>query len=187
MGKRRIYPVINTGAEYYAMAMLMRRNIQTFKAPERNEGYDLICISPNSILGSGKFVRIQVKSRVQYDSDCSFCVNINRAVLDSAGFDFLILVFQNVAKYGSGKYLGFQKNRGETIREDEKWLPPEMYTFSIDDLRNNQKWSSGKKMRLGKDFLKVADKYRDMNGIEKIACEIGIKSVQDEADYRSKE
>ena len=32
MGKRCNFPILSIGAEYYAMAMLMRRNIMTFKA-----------------------------------------------------------------------------------------------------------------------------------------------------------
>ncbi len=39
-------PVVLTGAEYLVLGHLMRQNILTYKEPEGNEGYDLICIHP---------------------------------------------------------------------------------------------------------------------------------------------
>lgn len=40
-------PVVSAGAEYLVMGNLMRRNILAYKAPQNNEGYDLICIHPD--------------------------------------------------------------------------------------------------------------------------------------------
>lgn len=173
MGKRCNFPILSIGAEYYAMAMLMRRNIMTFKAPERNEGYDLICV--NDGIKDGKVARIQVKSRAHYDSDCSFCVDITENALKENKFDYLILVFQNIVKYDRGKYKGFNEaNKGKTNPEE---LEPEIYTFSVKELKN-QKWISGEKMRLTKDFKKVAFKYSGMVGIEKIAKYLKIAPIQ---------
>ena len=173
MGKRCNFPILSIGAEYYAMAMLMRRNIMTFKAPERNEGYDLICV--NDGIKDGKIARIQVKSRAHYDSDCSFYVDITEKALKENKFDYLILVFQNIAEYGYGKYTGFKsENKKKT---DFKELEPEIYTFSVKDLKN-QKWISGKKMRLTKDFEEVAFKYSGKVGIEKIAKYFKIAPIQ---------
>ena len=40
-------PVVSAGAEFLVMGHLMRRNILAYKAPQNNEGYDLICIHPD--------------------------------------------------------------------------------------------------------------------------------------------
>jgi hypothetical protein len=40
-------PVVAASSEYLVMGHLMRRNILTYKAPQNNEGYDLICIHPD--------------------------------------------------------------------------------------------------------------------------------------------
>jgi len=40
-------PVVSASAEYLVMGNLMPRNILAYKAPPRNEGYDLICIHPD--------------------------------------------------------------------------------------------------------------------------------------------
>jgi hypothetical protein len=174
MGKRCNFPILSIGAEYYAIAMLMRRNIMTFKAPERNEGYDLICV--NDGIKDGKIARIQVKSRAHYDSDCSFCVDITEKALKENKFDYLILVFQNIAEYGYGKYTGFNEaNKGKT---NPKELEPEIYTFSVNDLKN-QKWISGTtKMRLKKSFVDYAYEYSGMKGIEKIAKYLNVAEVK---------
>ena len=42
------FPIISLGAEYLVMGHLMKRNILTDKAPPNNEGYDLLCIHPDS-------------------------------------------------------------------------------------------------------------------------------------------
>lgn len=51
----------------------MRRNVMAYKAPPRNEGYDIVCIHPNArhriLPGQQERVLVQVKSRYQSDSD----------------------------------------------------------------------------------------------------------------------
>ncbi len=54
-------PVVSTGAEYLAMGHLMRRNILTYKAPDGNEGYDLICIHPEPRYTPKAHERTQVR------------------------------------------------------------------------------------------------------------------------------
>jgi hypothetical protein len=79
------FPVISQGAAYLVMGHLMRRNILTYKAPPNNEGYDLICMPPDSRVSGSKF-RIQVKSRLATDCDRGFPVK--GKTLDA--FDYLI-------------------------------------------------------------------------------------------------
>ena len=54
--RSRILPVVSLSAEYLAMGFLLRRNILTYKAPQNNEGYDLICIHPNPKETSKQYV-----------------------------------------------------------------------------------------------------------------------------------
>lgn len=54
-------PVVSTGAEYLVMGYLMRRNILTYKAPDGNEGYDLICIHPEPRYTPKAHERTQVR------------------------------------------------------------------------------------------------------------------------------
>ena len=78
-------PVVSAGAEYLVMGHLMRRNILAYKAPEGNEGYDLICIHPDPRYRPQgdelPQVRIQVKSR--HTTDCDRGLPIKEKVLDA--------------------------------------------------------------------------------------------------------
>lgn len=58
----RRYPVVSLGVEHLIIGHLMRRNVLAYKAPQNNEGYDLICIHPDPRI-SAKQIRVQVKSR----------------------------------------------------------------------------------------------------------------------------
>lgn len=92
-------PVVSAGAEFLVMGQLMRRNILTYRAPQNNEGYDLICIHPNPrhIPKSGELaqVRVQVKSR--YATDCDRGFPVKEASF--AALDFLVVVFLNIGKF----------------------------------------------------------------------------------------
>mgnify|MGYP007084712778 CR=1 FL=1 len=85
---------MHDAAEYLAMGYLLRRNILAYKAPPRNEGYDLICLHPDPRRRT-KVVKVQVKSRYQTDSDRSVFV---RQPAFSA-FDFLMIVLLNIGWY----------------------------------------------------------------------------------------
>ncbi len=54
-------PVVSHGAEFLVQGYLMRRNILTCKAPQNNEGYDLICIDPDPLKVTRQ-IRVQVKA-----------------------------------------------------------------------------------------------------------------------------
>ena len=93
------------------MGYLMRRNILTYKAPPRNEGYDLICIHPDPRHRPGRGeksqVRVQVKSR--YATDSNWAVPVKEKSLDA--FDFLILALLNIGKfYGRNDGLAGESN-----------------------------------------------------------------------------
>jgi len=96
MGKSepRFVPLMHEAAEHLAIGYLMRRNILAYKAPPRNEGYDLICIHPNPRRRT-KMVKVQVKSRYQSDSDRSVFVKESTFL----AFDFLIIVLLNIGWY----------------------------------------------------------------------------------------
>jgi hypothetical protein len=117
-GKTRAlrYPVLEHGAESLVQGYLMRRNILTYQAPRNNEGYDLICISPDS--GSEvKPIRVQVKSRYQTDCDRSIIVSKK----SRRAFDFVVAVFLNVGCF-FGKKTGSDSGKRE----------PEFYTLPVD-------------------------------------------------------
>jgi hypothetical protein len=61
-------PVLTEGAEHLVLGYLMRRNILAYKAPPKNEGYDIICIHPDPKKVT-KQIRVQVKSRYATDSN----------------------------------------------------------------------------------------------------------------------
>lgn len=70
-----------------------------YKAPQNNEGYDLICIHPNPRHHPQEDqmfqVRVQAKSRYATDFDCGF--PHKDSSLDA--FDFLIVVFLNIGDF----------------------------------------------------------------------------------------
>ena len=116
---------------------LIRRNILTYKAPDGNEGYDLICIHPDARYkpktNEQSQIRIQVKSRYQTDCDRGF--PIKEKSLDA--FDFLIIAFMNIGKfYGTSYHVN---PRGEIIDEasedNDELLISTLDLDMIDDVR----------------------------------------------------
>lgn len=159
-------PVVSAGAEYLVMGSLMRRNILTYKAPERNEGYDLICIHPDPSYtpGTGEVaqVRVQVKSR--YATDCDRGFPIQEKSLDA--FDFLVVVFLNIGKF-------YGKHDGSTGRE-----AVEYFTLSNDFIRaHHNTASSWQKVRL-KSLQAEILPFKDEPGFEQIARDLGIPPPQ---------
>jgi hypothetical protein len=155
-------PVVSAGAEYLVMGSLMRRNILTYKAPERNEGYDLICIHPDPRYTPKKHevaqVRVQVKSR--YATDCDRGFPIQEKSLDA--FDYLVVVFLNIGKF-------YGKHDGSMGRE-----AVEYFTLSNDFIRTHHNTaSSWQKVRL-KSLQAEILPFKDEAGFEQIAQDLGI-------------
>lgn len=156
-------PVVSEGAEYLAMGYLMRRNILAYKAPQNNEGYDLICIHPDlrhcPRRGQLAQVRVQVKSR--YATECGRGFPVKEASLSA--FDFLIVVFLNIGRFG-GRHDG---------SDGEREL--EFYTLPNDFVRQHHNpTSTWQKVRLGglKDQI---ERFKGPRGFELIAAKLGVQ------------
>ena len=85
-----------SAAEQLVSAFCLRRNIMTFPAPPRNEGYDLVCVhsDPRKVSNA---IRVQVKSRYQTDSNSFFDFNPKSI----GAFNYLAAVYLNVGFYYS--------------------------------------------------------------------------------------
>lgn len=155
MPKRRQPPVVAHGAEHLVMGYLMRRNILAFKAPPRNEGYDIICVHPNPPQANRRMIRVQVKSRAWDENDRS--VQMTRK--DFRGFDYLVAVFMNIKRSGKKKHRAIA-------------FFPEFYTVSRKWVQNNFR-SYGK---YGKLFFpkRGMEKYQGLKGFEKIAQDLRV-------------
>jgi hypothetical protein len=167
-------PVVSTSAEYIVMGYLMRRNILTYKAPQNNEGYDLICIHPEPRykpkVGEHSQIRVQVKSR--YATDCDRGFPVKDKSLDA--FDFLVVVFLNIGKF-------YGKNDGSSgAKEIEMYVLPNSF---IKEHHNTS--SSWQKVRL-RNLEKEIEKYKNELGIELIAQSLGIKKPFKEHKNNSK-
>jgi len=155
-------PVVSAGAEYLVMGHLMRRNILTYKAPERNEGYDLICIHPDARYKPKRSqlaqVRVQVKSR--YATDCDRGFPLKEKSLDA--FDFLIVAFLNIGKFNG-------KNDGSTGKTEA-----ELFTLSNEFIReHHDATSTWQKVRLRKLAAEI-EPYKNEAGLELIAKKLGV-------------
>jgi hypothetical protein len=93
------FPVISHGAEFLVQGYLMRRNILTYKAPQNNAGYDLICVHPDHP-NKTRPICVQVKSRYATDCDRGFPVKEQTF----KHFDFLIAVFLNSESLSSTRF-----------------------------------------------------------------------------------
>lgn len=145
------FPIISHGAEYLVQGHLMRRNILTYKAPPNNEGYDLICISPNPRRMT-KQIRVQVKSR--YQTDCNRAFPVNEKSLDA--FDYLVIAFLNIGYF-------YHKNppRYQEINS------PEFYTLPSKFIKEHHHKSSTWQM-VHTRGLNI-EKYKNEKGFEQIA------------------
>ena len=155
-------PVISNGAEYLVMGNLMRRNILTYKAPEGNEGYDLICIHPEPrykpTAREKSQVRIQVKSR--YATDCDRGFPIKKKQLDT--FDFLVVCFLNIGKF-------YGKNNGLTGAEQA-----EFYTLSPKFIKKHHDSRYAFEKVMLKSLQKEIKPYKNEEGFELIAKVLGV-------------
>ncbi|MBM4382496.1 MAG: hypothetical protein FJ091_03910 [Deltaproteobacteria bacterium] len=145
------------------MGHLLRRNILTYKAPPGNDGYDLICIHPDS-RRSGRQIRVQVKSRLATDCDRGFPVK--SSTLES--FDYLIAAFMNVGHFSA-------KRRRDSKPQDGS-RAPELITFPVDFIRRHHDTSSSwEKVRTrGIDL----SSFEGEAGIEQIARDLRIPYPQ---------
>lgn len=155
-------PVVSLAAEYLVMGHLLRRNVLTYKAPEGNEGYDLICIHPDPRYkrkrGQVSQVRVQVKSRYQTDCDRGFPVK--ETSLDA--FDFLVIAFLNIGKF-------YGKHDGSTGGE-----APEFYTLPPEFVRQHHDARSSWQKVLLRGLEEEIAPYAGEAGFELIAKALGV-------------
>jgi hypothetical protein len=155
-------PTVSLGAEYLVMGYLMRRNILAYKAPPNNEGYDLICIHPDS-RKSGKQIRVQVKSRFATDCDRGFPVKSK--TLDA--FDYVVVVFLNIGYY-------LHKAKGHATLEGQR--APELYVLPATFVRQHHK-AGGKWEKVATRGLDLSE-FEGFKGIEMIAKNLKIPYPQ---------
>ena len=155
-------PVVSAGAEYLVMGYLMRRNILAYKAPQNNEGYDLICVHPDPRHKPEGVelaqVRVQVKSRYATDSNMGF--PIKEASLDA--FDFLVVAFLNIGKF-YGKHTGMD---GTT--------DPVFYTLPNAFIKKHHSKSTTWQKVLLKKLKDEIEQYKNESGFEQIAQVFGV-------------
>lgn len=148
---------MHVGAEHLTMGLLARRNIATYKAPQGQANFDLLCIHPTG--QHNRHVRVQVKSRYGTQGD-----NVSIRTSSLKKFDFLIVVALNVGDFSTGK-------NGSTGAK-----PPDLYVFPRRVVQRHflaeQGWSptSGRfYYRAHKTAPKEITRYMNANGIELIA------------------
>ncbi len=151
--KPRFLPLMHDAAEFLVMGHLLRRNILTYKAPPRNEGYDLICMHPDP-RRRAKVVRVQVKSRYQTDCDKSVFV---RGPAFSA-FDFLIIVLLNI-----GWYFDRECTRPRIGRQDVEFIT--LPRSAAKRLYNPAKSGMDRVRTMGREL----GRYKNEKGFELIA------------------
>lgn len=150
------FPVLEHGAESLVQGYLMCRNILTYQAPRKNEGYDLICIHPDP-RKKVRPIRVQVKSR--YQTDCDRSIIVPRK--SRGAFDFVVAVFLNVGHF---------YHKGEGPRRGKR--EPEFFTLPaawVEQHRNKR--SSWGKLSLKQDGV---DRFKDAEGFEQIAKKLRI-------------
>ncbi len=149
---------MHDAAEYMAMGQLLRRNILAYKAPPRNEGYDLICIHPDPRRRT-KVVRVQVKSRYQTDSDRSVFLREE----SFSAFDYLIIVLLNI-----GWYYDAEVARPRTGRSDVEFLT--LPRRVAKRLYSKVKSGMNRVRTSGHDL----DRYKNESGFELIAKDLRV-------------
>jgi len=157
-------PVVAASSEYLVMGQLMRRNILTYKAPQNNEGYDLIAIHPDPRhkprRGELSQVRIQVKSR--YATDCNRAFPVHERSLDA--FDFLIVAFLNIGRF----YHGMDGTTGGA--EPEYFTLPRGFVRQHHRISTTNTWQ---KVALKGLEVEIAA-FEGHQGFEMIATALGI-------------
>lgn len=150
-------PVVALGAEHLVMGLLLRRNVLVYKAPENNEGYDLICMHPKP-QDAERVVRVQVKSRYAIDSNRE----VPLAQKSIAAFDYLVAVFMNIGYYYSAK------------KACEPAIAPVLYTLPQAFVKEHhwQPASGGKgKLKLGRLDLSA---FEGDLGLEQVAVQLKV-------------
>jgi hypothetical protein len=150
------FAVLEHGAESLVQGYLMRRNILTYQAPRKNEGYDLICIHPDPRKKVRRVIRVQVKSR--YQTDCDRSVIVPRKSRDA--FDFVVAVFLNVGYFYKTEGLNREEREPEFFTLPAKWVE-----------QHRSKGSSWGKLSLKQGGI---ERFKGDKGFELIADALGI-------------
>ncbi len=149
-------PVVSHSAEYLTIGYLMRRNILAYKAPPRNEGYDIICIHPDP-KKVRRQIRVQVKSRYQTDSDRA--VPVSKETLGT--FDYLVIVFLNIGNFYDRPYAPAGAEA------------PEFYTLPRSFVRRHYHEVKSEFNRVQTAGVRM-DRYKNEAGFDLIARDLGI-------------
>lgn len=109
-----------------------------------------------------KFLKIQVKSSYQIDSDSGFPVKEKTF----GSFDYLIIVFENIGFFYSK--FKWSKNNFESIK------PVEFYTLPSKFIKSNHSKSHSGWEKVMTKKLDI-EKYKNELGFEQIAKDLGVK------------
>ncbi|MBT6602327.1 MAG: hypothetical protein HOB32_11845 [Nitrospina sp.] len=138
MTKKLNTKLFSSGAEFLVLSKLLLAGIETYKAYENQEGYDLLSINAKKNLS----VKIQVKSK-NFRGDSSFYLNKD----DKTKSDFYVFAQTNALK----------RVKGETVVIPDSEVSPNLYVVDLKTVEKNKRID-----KKGTPYFLMSDIPKDM-------------------------